>query len=675
MAVVEMRRVTILGHQSLHEAVLRELQTLGTVQVDDVRQALQPEEREALFPENGTAGSPAEDGQVSRDRRADAHLDTQTAQVQRALDLLDRFFRPKKGVIETFAGIRFPLSEKEYRERAQATQRIAELVARARDLDERLTSLQAREAELKSRLGLLRPWSDLDVPREELRDTRLFRIVTGQVSAGASESLGEELAAASPAAGYEVVGQNREALLVVLYYPKADEERVLSVARSHDWTAVTLPEFAGTVTDEIARVESALDEIVPERQRLIAAVEQLLSERLTLYARYEHLRNEQVKEEAKERLGYTERLFLLRGWTRRRDVARLRQAMERLSPAVVVEDEAPAPGEAYPVDLENPPLVRPFEVVTRVAGLPAAGALDPSPYLAPFFFIFFGLMLGDAGYGILLMVGGLWLVKRARAVGLGRQLMYLLSLCGVSTFLAGMLTGSWFGNLFGIPPLWFDPLKNPVKMLVLSVALGVVQIFTALGIKAYDNIRKGNALDALYDQGFWLVFLSGLILMLVSAAGGGLAALAQPARYLALAGAVALVLTQGRSKRNILARLGAGVLSLYGVSGYLSDVLSYSRLLALGLSGTVIAMVLNFGANLIRGVPVIGWLLMAVILVAGHLFDLLISAVGAYVHASRLQYVEFFTKFFEAGGKPFKPLTEGHRHLLIEPEAAPSERQ
>lgn len=667
MAIVEMRRVTILGRQSLHDAVLKELQDLGIVQIEDVRQALTTEEQETFFR--------AEGGAAVHELAAPAATGDETARVAGALDLLDRFFRPKKGMIETFAGIRYPISEADYREQAQAVEEVTGLVERAAGFRTRLTALEERRADLLSRQGLLGPWAMLDAPREEIHDTRLFRLATGQFSPEGIATLAEELAAVTPAAGYEEVSRNRDSVFAVLHYPKKREEEVLAVARRHGWSALVLPDFEGKVADELARIEAVLAKIPSELEQLIQGVKELNAERVKLYSRYEHLRNEEAREETKGRLGYTDRLFVLRGWTRARDVSRLAEALERLSPALVLEAEVPAPGEVYPVDLENPAIFRPFEVVTRVAGLPAAGALDPSPYLAPFFFIFFGLMLGDAAYGIMMIIAGLWLVKRAKAVGLGRQLMYLLSVCGISTFIAGVLTGSWFGNLFGIQPLWFDPMKDPLKMLILSMVLGVIQIFTALAVKAYDNIRKGNRLDALYDQGFWFVFLSGLIMLLLGAAGGAFAGVARAGKYVALAGAIALVLTQGRDKKNIFLRLGSGILSLYGVSGYLSDVLSYSRLLALGLSGVVIAMVLNYGAMLVKDVPLVGWLLMLLLLAGGHIFNILISAIGAYVHASRLQYVEFFTKFFEAGGRPFKPFAEGHRHLLIEADAAPSKER
>ncbi|HHW14334.1 MAG TPA: hypothetical protein GXX28_05295, partial [Firmicutes bacterium] len=230
MAVVDMRRVTIIGHQSWRDSVLKELQRLGTVQVDDVRSALRPDEQDALF---GTAERAALDREQNPpsagDRHKTAELDAQAGRIKGALALLDRFFGLKKGIIETFAGIRLPLSEAEYREKAQAEREVEGLVARAEELDRRLTALQAREAEVQARLAALRPWVGLDVPREELRDTRLFRIVTGQFGSADVETLADDLAGVTPLAGCEVVSHGKDSVFAVLYYPKAREEEVLSV--------------------------------------------------------------------------------------------------------------------------------------------------------------------------------------------------------------------------------------------------------------------------------------------------------------------------------------------------------------------------------------------------------------------------------------------------------------
>jgi V-type ATPase 116kDa subunit family. len=225
--------------------------------------------------------------------------------------------------------------------------------------------------------------------------------------------------------------------------------------------------------------------------------------------------------------------------------------------------------------------------------------------------------------------------------------MDLLLLCGISSAIWGALFGGWFGDMFGIPALWFNPLNDPMTMLVFSLALGVIQIFTGLGMKAYINIKNGHIIDAIFDQGFWLIFLTGLLMLAIPN-------FMKVATVVALIGALGLVLTQGRSKRGVIMKFLSGLVSLYGLSGYLSDVLSYSRLLALCLSGSVIAMVMNTLARMLGG-GVLGFILGLIILIVGHVFNLAISGLGCYVHSSRLQYVEFYGKFYEGGGKPFSP--------------------
>lgn len=201
-------------------------------------------------------------------------------------------------------------------------------------------------------------------------------------------------------------------------------------------------------------------------------------------------------------------------------------------------------------------------------------------------------------------------------------------------------------------------------MLGISFGLGLIQIFTGLGIKFYMNARSGHLLDAVFDQGFWMVFLGGLVIL---GAGYGIGAtgFGGIGKVLAIAGAAGLILTQGRAHKNLLKRLGSGLLSLYGLSGYLSDVLSYSRLLALGLASGVIATVIDDLALRLWGVPVVGWLATVVLLAAGHAFNLGINVIGAYVHSSRLQYVEFFTKFFEGGGRKFRPFRIRTRYIEL----------
>ena len=284
------------------------------------------------------------------------------------------------------------------------------------------------------------------------------------------------------------------------------------------------------------------------------------------------------------------------------------------------------------------------------------------------------MALGDAGYGIVLSIISLWLVKRVNAVGLGLKLLHMLAICGIGAVAAGVLTGSWFGDLFGLPPLWLNPMENPLPMLILSVALGMIQILTGLAIKGYDKIRNGQLVDAICDELMWIIFLIGLVMMLVAGSMSQWPQVAVVARYLAIGGGAGLIMTQGRHQKNPIKRLFSGVLSLYGLSGYMSDALSYSRLLALGMSGGVIGMVINDMGRRLLAIPLVGWIIAIALLVVGHLLNLLINLISAYVHSSRLQYVEFFTKFLEAGGKAFRPLAERHRYLVVKPDTASSEK-
>ncbi|MDI3281410.1 MAG: V-type ATP synthase subunit I [Bacillota bacterium] len=649
MAIAEMRRITIIGHLADQTAVLQRLQQLGVVQIEEVSST----EEGALCLQTACCPDQA------------AAVEEKLSRLRYSLELIDRFHPPRKSFLESFTGARLFLSPREFERYVGEEERAEEVYQKARAIEERLTALRGREANLAALREVLLPWQGLDLPLEAVGATKATLLVLGMVSVRALAALQRDLAEEVPASYLEVIGATRDQHSLFLAYLKDDAAAVEKILRRHEFTPAALPsDLQGTPAQILARVEEELRALEREKAHAAAESERLTKFRPLLSALHDRLLQERDLLEAAARLGRTRSTFVLAGWARWRDVARLRSELAAAAPDAVLLDRPPEEGEVPPVDLDNAALVRPFEVVTRVSGLPAPGTVDPTPYLAPFFFLFFGLALGDAGYGVILSLLALWLMRRTHASGLGRQLLELLALGGVSSFLVGVLTGSWFGNLFGLPPLLFDPIKEPLKMLLLSFALGIVHIFTGLAVKGLDTIRRGQVWDALWDQGLWLVFLSGLILLLVSSSLPW-PIIGRVGRYLALGGGVGLILTQGRSHKNPLKRLASGVLSLYGVSGYMSDVLSYSRLLALGLASGVIALVLNDVARRALGIPVLGYLVAAALLAGGHLFNLLINVVGAFVHSSRLQYVEFFTKFFQGGGRPFNPFRLRGKYTAI----------
>jgi len=331
-----------------------------------------------------------------------------------------------------------------------------------------------------------------------------------------------------------------------------------------------------------------------------------------------------------------------------------------------MEIRKPEEDEETPVLLDNPRLVQPFEAITEMYSLPNSKEVDPNTLMAPFYFIFFGMMVSDAGYGLLMsIITGILLIKY-KFEGLLDKLLRLLFLGGISTFIWGALFGGWFGDIvsavtsgrYSIPPLWFNPMNNPMKLLICSLILGAIHLFVAMGIQGYKKIKEGKILDAIFDTGFWYIFLIGLGLLLLGGTAGTIG------KYMAITGAVLLVLTQGRSEKNIIKKFTKGVLSLYDAVGFMSDVLSYSRLLALGLATGVIASVINAMGTLIGFNP-LGIIVLIIVFIVGHVFNLVINALGAYVHASRLQYVEFFGKFFEGGGKAYKPFKVNTKYINI----------
>jgi V/A-type H+-transporting ATPase subunit I len=258
------------------------------------------------------------------------------------------------------------------------------------------------------------------------------------------------------------------------------------------------------------------------------------------------------------------------------------------------------------------------------------------------------MMVTDAAYGILLAAITGYILKKYKPEGGMKKIMGVLFFGGISTFVWGGIFGGWFGDLIKVKPWWFNPLDEPLKMLIFCLLLGVIHLYTGYILQAYQNIRAGNIMDAIYDQVLWLMLLTGLMFL-------ALPPLAVIGKYMAIIGALGTVIFAARSEKNIFKRFTSGVLALYGVSGFLGDVLSYSRLFALCLATGVIAQVFN-AMGLMMGSTLIGKIIMVAFLAFAHVFNTALGVLGAYVHTSRLQYVEFFGKFYEGEGKLFNPL-------------------
>ncbi len=650
MAVASMKKVFLVAHRDERDAVTEVLQRLGVLQVEDILSLTEVEE--AGLVERDEPGAKA------------GEIDAQLAELRFSLDFIQRIAPEKTTFIQQFAGTKVFLKEQEFNHYLQNKAEVALTEQALRAADEELNRIRNQETAKNNLLAALEPYLTLDVPLEELADGSDVAIEVGVLPLGSFDALGAELKEASPGLYLKELGRGREEAYVFILYAQMDREQVQDILRQHSFSRATFPSAEGTPAEVKAQTKEELNILATRQDEVLAEAGKYVDNRLLLKTAYDELALQRSQLELALRFGRTDETFALTGWIPAKELPRLEKAVGKASPSAYLTVQDPDQEDNPPVVLENTRAVWPFEVITELFGLPKPGGIDPTPYLAPFYFLFFGMMYGDAAYGLILAGLCCYIMKKIRMAGMAKKLFTLLTLCGFSAVLFGIITGSYFGSL-PIPPIWFSPLDDPLKMLVVSMAVGLVHIYTGMIINMVDQIKSGHVLDGLLDQGLWLVFISGLVLLLV---GTQLPALGQAAKILSIAGAVGLILTQGRANKNIIKRLLSGILSLYDVSGYLSDVLSYSRLLALGLGTTVIGLVINNMVVMSAQSGIVGIALAALIFVAGHGFNLIINVLGAYVHASRLQYVEFFTKFYDSGGRMFTPFRITTKYIDLELE-------
>ena len=364
-------------------------------------------------------------------------------------------------------------------------------------------------------------------------------------------------------------------------------------------------------------------------------------------------------------------------WTPKSELGRVKAVVSRYEQYTEFAEVEPEEGEEPPTLLKNPHWSSSLEPLTIMYGTPTYGKVDPTTPMAPFFFLFMGVCFGDAGYGLVVAgIVGYFLVRYQLPDTLRKFfIMVTVGMCVSVAF--GAITVSWFGDsvtafpfLSGIAPALtsiqlLNPMGDPMTLLMISLALGFIQILYGLFIAFSENWKAGDKFAACADQGGWILFLCGLVLFGCAAGGYVSASLALPGKIVAAAGAVILVATQGREKPSIFGKIFSGVMSLYNVTGYLGDVLSYSRLLALGLGSAAVGMVINLLAKLVADVPYVGIVLAVLLFVVGHLFSIAVNLLGAFIHPLRLQYVEFFGKFYDAAGHDFAPLSNAAQYSQI----------
>ena len=680
MSVLKMQRISICALKKDRKAILEKLQSLGVLEVD------------ITVGGDGVSGDGVNgDGYFRKMDTAGqrAGFERAAAAADQALDVLERYVPEKKSVFAALEG-KLLIGRGQALEIEENRREILRTAKKICGLDREHAEKLAEAVRIRNSMEGLAPWMSLDVP---LKDSATKRTVLfpGTMPGGTTlDSICEVIAEKAPdAAGADIriISSEQSMVYLAVVCLEEDAQAVEDALRSAGF-ARPAQTWEKTPSEEREELEQQENTCAAETAEIEEQIRELSEHRTEIKIAADYYRVRADKYEVLGELPQSERTFVISGYIPQCEAGHVESWLsERYDCAVDIEDLKE--DEEPPVILKNNPFSANMEGVVESYGLPHKGELDPTTIMSFFYVFFFGMMLSDAAYGAIVAVVCAVLVRKFPRMSPGmKKSLKLFFYCGLSTLVWGILFGGYFGNIvdivsekfFGtavtVPALWFIPLNDPMKLLVFSLLFGVIHLFTGLGIKGYLCLRDGKVMDFFCDVVLWFMLLVGLILMLLPS--DIFASIAQTqivspgwlntlAGILAAAGAIGIVLMSGRDKKNPALRIALGAYDLYNITGWLSDVLSYSRLLALGLATGVIASVINQMGSMLPD-NIVGVIFFIVIFLAGHTLNLAINLLGAYVHTNRLQFVEFFGKFYEGGGRPFNPFKENTKYADIKEE-------
>ena len=672
MAIVKMQKLGICALNRNRKAILETLQSMGIMEM-------------RLEDLGETSDLSEKDTQAARSK-----YEKRAACFEDALTLLKQYPGGKTGGL--FSGkeaLERSVYQEAIRNRHQFNVEVADLLSAERKIQECGVIIQ-KDENLKESLT---PWRNLDIPMS-MTGTRKTSVLIGtlpgiwsteKVLATASGSLSE------PAAVFCEILSSENEMTCIWVLCLADEERSVEESlRSAGFVRPSLP-VTGIPAEVIAGCENEIREQKQQIENLKDRIASYAGERENFRIMADYYRTRAEKYRLLGQIPMSRNVFFLEGWVPAAQAERIGQFLSGKYGAFV-ETEEKREDEIEPTLLKNNRFAESAEGVLESYGLPQHGKVDPTAVMSVFYVFFFGMMLSDAGYGIVMALICSILLLKHRNLDRGlKRFLKLFFFCGISTAFWGFMYGGFFGDVIdvvahtwmGVPadtvvlkPLWFAPLNNPMRLLIWCLFFGIIHLYTGLGIKGFEMLRDRDLTGFVSDVVSWYLFLTGLILMLLptdlfhSISGMTFVfsdGVSVSARACAAAGALMILLMSGRSRKNWAIRIALGAYDLYGVTSWLSDVLSYSRLLALGLATGVIANVINMMGSMFGSGPA-KIIIFIVVFLLGHTLNIAINALGAYVHTNRLQYVEFFGKFYEAGGRPFAPFHTMTKYIQIKEE-------
>lgn len=655
MALAEMCKARIAVHKTAADELAGKLQSLGCCEF------------------TSKAGEALDGASTVALRSKQRHIEELLSDAKFVERLLEPFEQNKSSSIARALGKVPQISYKDLAARVDE-EKFTAFTAKLREEEKDITECRAELSRLKALQAQAEALLKIKYPLEfftsgtDMVSGAIYNVPAASANDFASR-VATELGELAEFQKIDVQGKEAVSVFAVLFRSK-DTEKMQAISSDLSAVKIDVPkEFKLTAAEEKDKLVASINALEEKDKTLSAVMVSHADEGLEM-ARYDSDFWLIIRDRLDSMLSGepTDNVLIWSFWlpkSRLKSVEDVIKGYESVADFALIE---PDEDETPPTLLKNPAWSSSLEPLTLMYGTPTFGAVDPTSLMAPFFFLFMGMCFGDAGYGLLLTaLFGYYLVKYQLSPTL-RKFFIMLTIGMVCTTVFGVITGSFFGD--GITAFKFlapvvpvakklqllDPMNDPMTLLLISLGLGFIQVIFGLCIAFYINVKNGDKFAAFADQGGWILFLAGLLCVGLSMTGTIPDSYSLISKITAFAGAGILVCTQGRSKTSIFGKIFSGVMSLYNVTGYLGDVLSYSRLLALGLGSAAVGLVINLLCNLVSGVPYIGIVLAALIFTIGHVFSIAVNLLGAFIHPLRLQYVEFFGKFYDANGHDFKPL-------------------